>query len=238
MENNKIVVANFKSYMTLGEIKNYLRIVYKNINLRNVIFCPSNIYVPYFLEENLEVGIQNITCFNCTGEITVEQIKSNNIKHCIVGHSERRSNFCESDVDINKKVIKLLDNNINVILCVGETLEEKNRFKTNLVLKRQLINCLRGIKNGNNLVIAYEPVWSIGTNNIPSNSDIESIVNYIKSIVKKILDVDVKVLYGGSVNRQNIALLNTVKNLDGFLIGKASTDANEFLEILEVVVNQ
>lgn len=237
--NNKIVVGNFKSYMTLGEVKNYIRIINKKIDSKNVILCPSNLYVSYFLDNNISIGLQNITNLpNCTGEITVEQAKSCGIHYFIVGHSERRINFDEDDIIINKKVINLLNNDLNVILCIGETEEEKNRLKTNSVLKRQIINCLRGVKNTQNLVLAYEPVWAIGTNILPSNQEINSIVSYIKKLVKDLYNLDIKVLYGGSVNKDNIKSLNSIHNIDGFLVGKASTNANEFLEILEVVVNQ
>lgn len=232
--NNKIVIANLKSYMTLGETKNYLRMIDNKLIHNKVVFCPSNIYIPYFLERGLTVGVQNVNYFNCTGELTIEQVKSNNINYCIIGHSERKLFLNEKD--INKKIIHSLNNDLNVIICIGETEEERSMFKTNSVLKRQLINYLRDVKK--DVVIAYEPIWAIGSNTIPSISNIEDIVCYIKNISKSMFGLDVKVLYGGSVNSSNIDSLSGIKNLDGFLIGKASTDANEFLKILEVVGNQ
>lgn len=236
---SKIVIGNLKSYMTLADIKNYIRLIDKKINSNNVIICPSNIYVPYFIEKNIKIGLQNIADLtNCTGEITFEQASSCNIKYCLLGHSERRFNFNENDIIINKKIKKALFNNLNVILCIGETEEEKNRFKTNSVLKRQIVNCLREIKSSSNIIIAYEPVWAIGTNKMPTNREISDIVSYIKMVVKSICGLDIKVLYGGSVNENNIKTLNTIEVLDGFLIGKVSTDANKFLQILEVVGNQ
>lgn len=234
--NKKIIVANLKSYMTLGETKNYLRIIGKKNLRNNVIFCPSSIYIPYFLDNDLTVGVQNISCFNCTGELTAEQAKSNNVDYCIIGHSERK--ILLKETDINKKVICSINDGLKVILCIGETKEEKNMFKTNSVIKRQLINYLSSLKPKTDIIIAYEPVWAIGTNIIPPISDIKEIVDYIKKISENMFDLDVKVLYGGSINSNNINLLNSIKNLDGFLIGKASTDGNEFLKILEVIDNQ
>lgn len=239
MENKRIVIGNFKSYMTISDVKNYLRILDNRIKNKNVVLCPSNIYIPYFMDRGITIGIQNITdSANCTGETTPIQAKSLNIKYTIIGHSERRFLFNEDDLTINKKVKKSLDNGLKVILCIGETEEEKELLKTNAVIKRQLKNALRDITDDNNLIIAYEPVWAIGTNKIPSNKDISSIVSYIKNLTKELYNLDVKVVYGGSVNKNNITLLNEINNLDGFLIGKASTEANEFLEIVEVVVSQ
>ena len=239
MENKKVLIGNFKSYMTFGDIKNYLRIIDNKIKHKNVILCPSNIYIPYFIDNGFNVGIQNI-CYNdnCTGEITPVQAKSMGVKYSIIGHSERRIQFNEDDLIVNKKVIKSLNNELKVILCIGETEEEKELLKTNAVIKRQLKNDLRGVTDSSNLIIAYEPVWAIGTNKIPSNKDIRAIVSYIKNLSKELYNLDVKVVYGGSVNKNNIKLLNEIDNLDGFLIGKASTEANEFLELVEVVVPQ
>lgn len=231
----KIIIGNLKNYMVSSEIVDYLKKINK-IEDKNVIICPSNIYIPYFLKKGYLVGLQNINELDktCTGEITPKQAKSLGINYTIVGHSERRINLKESDLDINKKIIEAQKYNMKIILCIGETLEQKNMLKTSQVLKKQLLNCLKDT-NLKNIIIAYEPVWAIGTNKIPSIKDISSTNSYIKEIVKQNFNSDIKVLYGGSVNSNNIKeIINVV---DGVLIGKASTDAEDFLKIIEVVRN-
>lgn len=231
----KLIIGNLKNYMMSSEIVNYLKKVDK-IDDKNVIICPSNIYIPYFLKKGYSVGIQNINELDktCTGEITPSQAKSLGINYTIVGHSERRINLKETDIDINKKIIEAQKYNMKIILCIGETLEEKEMLKTSIVLKKQLLNSLKNT-NLKNIVIAYEPIWAIGTNKIPSIKDIASTTSYIKELIKKNFDSDIKVLYGGSVNSTNIGEI--IKEVDGVLIGKASTDGSDFLKIIEVVRN-
>ena len=115
-----------------------------------------------------------------------------------------------------------------------------NLLKTNKVLKSELVSCLKDIKTEDfeNIIIAYEPIWAIGTNRIPTVTEIKNNVKYIKDLVQQIFKCDVKVIYGGSVNEKNIERLNKIDLLDGFLVGGSSTKASEFLKIIEVVVNQ
>lgn len=243
MEKNKLIVGNHKMYMRIGEVGEYLKTIIGKINTTNVVICPSTIYVPYFLKHKFAVGVQNICPDNDeanTGEISAKQVSELGIKYSLVGHSERRINFYEANDLINKKIINLLEHNIRPILCIGETNEEKNLLKTNKVLKSEIVTCLKNIKTEDfdKIIIAYEPIWAIGTNRIPTISEIKSNVNYIKEVVNKIFKADVKVLYGGSINPNNIEKLNKIDCLDGFLIGASSTKAKEFLDIIEVVVNQ
>lgn len=226
----KLIVGNFKNYMTSTDVATYLKQI-DLINGENIILCPSNIYIPYFLKRNFKVGIQNICNDGTyTGEISVKQAKSMGIFSSIIGHSERRINFNETNEIVNSKIKEALKENLNVILCIGETIDEKDNAIE--VLEKQIIECLKDIEL-NNIVIAYEPVWAIGTGIIPTVDEIEFITNEIKKIVNETFDADVKVLYGGSVNGNNIS--DIIKVVDGVLIGKASTDMVEFLKIIEVV---
>lgn len=243
MENKKIIIGNQKMYMSIGEVSEFLKgITGKNLG-SNIVICPSSIYIPYFLKHRYCVGIQNISFDDkrqYTGEISAKQASDTGIKYALVGHSERRLYFNEDNELINKKVISLLQNNIIPILCIGETIEEKNLLKTNRVLKNDIVSCLKNISPDDleKIIIAYEPIWAIGTNRIPTMSEIKSNVNYIKDLINKIFKKDVRVVYGGSVNSNNINKLNKIDNLDGFLIGGSSTKSEEFLKIIEVVVNQ
>jgi triosephosphate isomerase len=123
---------------------------------------------------------------------------------------------------------------LNIIFCIGETLKEKRNKKTFSILSKQIKIGLDGIKNLNKLIVAYEPVWSIGTGIIPSSNDLYDAINFIK---KKIKNKSIKVLYGGSVNNKNINELKKIKNLDGFLIGGASQDPKKFIDIIEKTYN-
>lgn len=233
----KIIIGNQKNYMTIKDVKIFLEAMKNNVN-ENIIICPSNIYIPYYLKRNFKVGLQNIVGSDttCTGEITINQIKDLNINYVIVGHSERRINFNENDEDINEKVQELVNSDIVPILCVGETLEEKNNFETNIVLKKQLVNSLKEVKNNKKIIIAYEPVWAIGTGLIPEVEEIKEISKYIQNILTNYLNLsETRILYGGSVNSKNINELKQIDDLDGFLIGKSSTNSEEFLKIINSI---
>ena len=134
---------------------------------------------------------------------------------------------------INLKIKTALNNNLKVIFCIGETIKEKKNKKTNLVLSRQLKLGLKGLKFNKNLIIAYEPVWAIGSGMIPTSEDLFKTINFIKSKVKK----SVKVLYGGSVNDKNITELKIINNIDGYLIGGASQNSKKFIDIIKKTYN-
>lgn len=245
--NNKYVIANLKMNMDLNDTIQYLKIANKEINSKNVIICPTSIYIPYFLKQNYSVGVQNIyTCDKgaFTGEISPFQASSIGINYAIIGHSERRGYLKETDDFINQKIKAALKNNLKVILCVGETLEEKEMFRTEQVLKRQITYGLKDLtaEELKNVLIAYEPIWSIstsGTGKVPNNKDISDVSIYIKGLINSNFKyADTKILYGGSVNDKNISTLNEIKEIDGVLVGGASCDINKLLKIIEVVVDQ
>ena len=237
MEKNKIIVGNMKMNLTLDEVKEYIE---KMKNYNNFIICPSYIYVPYFLESNFKVGVQNISEYGIgsyTGDISVMQVASMGIKYTLVGHSERREKFGESDKVVNNKIIKAISNNLTAILCVGETNNEKMCGKTKNVLYRQLTNCLEDIEkyDNNQILIAYEPVWAIGTGNIPTDTEIIDNITYIKSVIEEKWGITPNVLYGGSINEENIKELNKIDKIDGFLIGGACLKPNKFIKILNAI---
>lgn len=238
----KIVVANLKMNMTAIEVNNYLESLKDKINTKKVVICPPNIYIPYFLRKKYSVGTQDAFHINegaYTGEVSAKQISSMGIKYTLLGHSERRQIFKETDIVVNKKVINALDNSLNVILCIGETKEERELFKTETILKRQLMNGLRNVSldKANQIIVAYEPIWSIGTGIVPTNKDIATTTKYIKGMLKKMFGTDIRVLYGGSVNEKNIETINKVEDISGVLVGGASLDADKLNKIKEVVLN-
>jgi len=234
---NKLIVGNIKMNMKFGELANYLN-HFKNINKKNVVICPSYIYIPYFLNYDFSVGSQNVCAYEdggYTGEVSANQLASIGVKYTIIGHSERRIKLNESNIEINKKVKKSLDAKLKVILCIGETLEENKLLKKEVVLKRQIRDALFNIENLSNVIIAYEPVWSIGTNKIPNKEDLIYTIKYIKELIKELYKTNIKVIYGGSINEKNIDKLKTIEELDGFLIGSASINPTQFIEIIEKI---
>ena len=243
MENKKLVVGNMKMNLTASEINKYIKEIDKKDYNKQVVFCPSSLYLPYFIEKKYGCGIQNIAAYDMgayTGEVAAKQVASMKIDYAIIGHSDRREYFKETDDIVKTKVELALAEKIKVILCIGETLKERESLKTYEVLKRQLTAALKGLDSAlvKKVIVAYEPVWAIGTGKVPTNQEIEDTIAFIKNIVKETCDYNVKVLYGGSVNDENIAKLNEIPNVDGYLVGGASNKLDKFNKIIEVVVNQ
>ena len=156
-------------------------------------------------------------------------LKNAGANYVILGHSENRKKG-ETDKLINLKVKNAIKSKLKVILCIGETLKEKKNKKTRLILSKQIRLSLKNIKKKSNLFIAYEPVWSIGTGKIPNRIDLEKTVQFIR---KKFRGKTPRILYGGSVNTKNINYLKEIDDLDGFLIGGASQNSKNFIDIVK-----
>lgn len=234
---NKIIIGNMKMNLTLDEVKEY---IVKLKDYKKFIICPSYIYIPYFINAGYQVGVQDISEYGIgsyTGEVSVNQIVSMGVNYAIVGHSERREKIKEDDELINKKLRMAISNNVNAILCIGETNEEKIKGYTKSKIEEQLDLDLQNLdeENYNNIIIAYEPVWAIGTGKIPSNEEIIDMVSFIKNIVYNKYGFIPKVLYGGSTNEINILELNKIDILDGFLIGGACLEPDKFIKIIETI---
>lgn len=239
----KIVVGNMKMNLEAMEIEDYLMEMNIMDYNKQVVFCPSSLYLPYFIGRNYEVGSQNIAPYEegaYTGEISAAQLVSMGIGCTLIGHSERREHFKETDEVVRKKTEIALKSNLKVILCIGETEDERDDDKTYKVLQRQITTALKGIAEEyhNKLIIAYEPIWAIGTGRTPTNIEIEDAISFIKTIVEELWFKDMKVIYGGSVSDENIIILEQIENIGGYLVGGASIDPVRFKKIIEVVVNQ
>jgi len=233
----KLVVANHKANLSMSDIGDYIFNINTHLNDKhNIVICPSYIHIPFFTSEKFELGAQDVSIYDngsYTGEITSEQLKSSNVKYVIVGHSERRELFDEREKIINLKLKQCFKNDLIPILCVGETKEDKLSNRTSQIIRRSLLETLNGFSKEDlsKLVIAYEPIWSIGTGITPTIKEIEEIISFIKDIIRSAYKVEIKVLYGGSVKESNIDKLKEVGNLDGFLIGGASNNAVVFSKI-------
>lgn len=227
--------------LTYEDAHEYVSSVTNKISEKNeIIIIPSSIYLDMFKKTGYKLGAQNVHSLDkgaYTGETSPLQLKTMGITYALVGHSERRIHFKEDDTFINEKVKGCLRNNIKVILCIGETEEERRLHKTALVLQRQITQGLKDIDSEDlvDVIIAYEPVWAIGTGKTAKAQDIEDSIKYITKIVNKEFDVNPKVLYGGSVNKENIKEIFGIKNVDGVLIGSSSIDPKYMLSMIDLV---
>ncbi len=249
MTNNIYFVANWKMYGKISSINSINKVIslskrqkYKKIK---IIYCP-----PYTLLEKFNqklkkskilIGAQNFHQVSdygpFTGSISAKLLKDTGANYVILGHSENRK-IGEKNKDINLKIKSALKNNLNVILCIGETLKEKRQKKTNKILSKQINTCLKNIKKLNKILIAYEPIWAIGSGLIPTNKDLQNIVFFIKKkLNKNYTKQKINLLYGGSVNPKNIQILNKITNLDGYLVGGASQKQNYFIDIIKKTIN-
>ena len=249
MTNKILFIANWKMFGDLNSVKSIQSVINlskkKNYKNAKIIYCPPytllNNFVIKTRKTNLDVGAQNchyeINTGPFTGSISSTMIKKLGAKYVIIGHSENRSNG-ETNNLINKKIHSAILNNLNVIFCIGENLFEKKNKKTNKILKQQIDLGLKKIKKIDKIIFAYEPVWSIGTGKVLTNKELTKQVIIIKKIIKnKFKNQKSKIIYGGSVNNQNINNLKQIKEINGFLIGGASQNSKKFIDIIKKTIN-
>ena len=220
-----IVALNNKSNLNKDEFIDYLNELKKINTSSTLILCHT--FLNIGLVDGILLGSQNVSKFDdgaYTGEISANELKSYNVKYAIVGHSERRNYQKETNEDIKLKLIKLIENDITPILCIGESKEERQNNTYKEVLKEEL-SILDDIEK--DVIIAYEPIWSIGTGIIPTNEEIIEVFNLIKSICP-----NDKVLYGGSANNENIDTLKQIDLIDGYLLGGLSLKPDKLEEFL------
>ena len=249
MTNKILFIANWKMFGNLNSVKSIESVINlskkKNYKNAKIIYCPPYTLLNYFViktrKTNLDVGAQNchyeINTGPYTGSISSTMIKKLGAKYVIIGHSENRSNGDTNNL-INKKIHSAILNNLNVIFCIGENLFEKKNKKTNKILKQQIDLGLKKIKKIDKIIFAYEPVWSIGTGKVLTNKELTKQVIIIKKIIKnKFKNQKTKIIYGGSVNNQNINNLKQIKEINGFLIGGASQNSKKFIDIIKKTIN-
>ena len=176
-----------------------------------------------------------------TGEIAPGMLKDTGCTYVLIGHSERRKYFQELDEDINLKVKKALAVGLKPILCVGETEDERVKGLTKLVVEKQIKKALNSVEKIDNIVIAYEPVWAIGTGKVATSTQAEEVHSFIRGILKELYgDVaqSIRILYGGSVTKDNIGELIGMENIDGALVGGASLKPDAFLGIIGQIIGR
>ena len=231
---SSIFVANWKLNGNYSFLKDYYEKLKLNSNNCTII-CPPSIYLKSLKtnNENLFCGAQDISSFKegaYTGELSASMLKDNNVDFCLVGHSERRQHFYETNSSVNSKIANLIEQNIIPVICVGETLEQKDNNLTEEILSTQIKNGIPNSANYKNAIIAYEPVWAIGTGLTPSLDEINKVHDLIKNFDQKFINF--KVLYGGSVKSANSKEITELSHVDGCLIGGASLKVEEFNKII------
>ena len=241
-----IIAGNWKMHKTIAEALEFVNEVKDRVNNDKVeaVIC-----APFTLLKdlkqatkgtNIKIGAQNMHFEEkgaFTGEISPLMLKELDMDYVVIGHSERRQYFNETDETVNKKVLKALEVGIDPILCVGETLEEREAGKTKDVCKVQVEKALENVSKEDlaKVVIAYEPVWAIGTGKTATSEDANDVIAYIREVVANLygeLANEVRIQYGGSVKHSNVAEIMNQSDIDGALVGGASLEANDYVELV------
>ena len=243
----KIIAGNWKMNNTISEAENFVSSIIDRINVDDVdvVICPNFVCletVGNLLDgKKVSLGAQNVYFEEkgaYTGEVSADMLVSAFVDYTIVGHSERRTYFGETDEDVNKKVKILLSRDIKPIICVGETLEQREEGKHLNLVKMQVINALKDIDEksvSEKVVIAYEPIWAIGTGKTATAEEANEMCKFIRSVIAEIYSEKVaqkvRIQYGGSVNSKNASEILNMSDIDGALVGGASLK-EEFVSIV------
>ena len=244
----KVIAGNWKMNMLPDETINYINTIAPLVKdtENEVILCVPYTDLFYALlnaqDTNIKIGAQNMHWEETgayTGEISAEMLKAINVQYVIIGHSERRQYYNETDETVNKKLIKALQVGLSPIVCVGETLEERESGETADVITNQVLKALEGLSKEDMLktIIAYEPIWAIGTGKTATAEDANETIKTIRKEIEKKYGKDVSdcviILYGGSVKSTNAKELFTTSDIDGGLVGGASLKPEEFSKIVK-----
>ena len=244
-----LIAGNWKMNKTNSEavaLIKKLKALLKDVNRRDIVICPAFTALSEIAKELktscISLGAQNLHFEESgafTGEVSAGMLKEIGCSYVIIGHSERRQLFGESNAFINKKKIAALKNGLIPIVCVGETLVEREDGSTKQVVEKQINESLAGLlsKDGKKLVIAYEPVWAIGTGKNATPEKAQEVHQFIRRLLEKQFDKktaeSIRILYGGSVKPDNISSLMQQPDIDGVLVGGASLDAESFANIVK-----
>ena len=242
------IAGNWKMFKTAAEAAAFaeeFKVLYKDTDVKTAI-CAPFVHLAQlkaaFEGTGIGVGAQNAHYEDegaFTGEISVMMLEDMGIDYCVIGHSERRQYFAETDETVNKKLKRLFAGPITPILCVGENLDQREKEEQYAVVKAQLVGGLADIPAADaaKLVIAYEPVWAIGTGKTATPEQAEDMCEYIRNTMEELYNEEVAdaviIQYGGSVKPANATDIMNMSNIDGALVGGASLKANDFMEIID-----
>lgn len=230
-----VIAGNWKMNKTKAEAKEFFSKFLDDINTADpeVIICAPFTTLATVVEEvkgtNVKVGAQNMEYHDSgayTGEISADMLIEADCTHVVIGHSERREYYGETDETVNKKTLKALNECLIPIVCVGETLEQREADETMKVIKKQIEVAMQDVPANDKMIIAYEPVWAIGTGKTATDEQANEVCAYIRKLIVELYGEDtaekVRILYGGSVNAKNVDNLMGMSDIDGALVGGAS----------------
>ncbi|WP_074090182.1 triose-phosphate isomerase [Clostridioides difficile] len=241
-----IIAGNWKMHKTIKEALEFVNEVKDKVNSDKVeaVICAPFTLLKDLKEAtkgtNIKIGAQNMHFEEkgaFTGEVSPLMLKEIDMDYVVIGHSERRQYFNEIDETVNKKVLKALEVGIDPILCVGETLEQREAGKTKDVCKVQVEKALENVLKDDlaKVVVAYEPIWAIGTGKTATAEDANDVISYIREVIKGLygeLANEVRIQYGGSVKPSNVAEIMGQSDIDGALVGGASLASNDYLDLV------
>jgi triosephosphate isomerase (TIM) len=244
-----VIAGNWKMYKLLGEAVETalaLKSLVANANQCEVVIAPVFVHLKTIADRlegsNVKVAAQNCSFeskFSAnTGEVSADMLKDIGASHIIIGHSERRQFYGETDDTVNRKTKSALLSGLTTIVCVGEMLDEREAGNAENVVKTQLVNSLQGLTTSDmeRIIIAYEPVWAIGTGKTATPEQAQEMHAFIRKILVETHGNEVadatRILYGGSVKPENIKVLMSQADVDGALVGGASLEANTFAQIV------
>lgn len=238
----KYLVCNLKANKLQKESIEYEKQINKIefSSLIELIICPSTPYLYIFQSNKYKLGSQDVSRYDLgahTGENTAAQLESLNVKYALIGHSERRSIFKEEDETIIAKIKKAYHNHIYPIYFIGETFEQRNKNQEMETIYNQLITIIDEVPDykREKMIIVYEPVWAIGTGQMPSIEEITKRTEFIKQLLKDKYNLNLPILYGGSINETNIDTLLSINLLDGFVLGESSQEITELINIYKKI---
>lgn len=243
-----IIAGNWKMFKTVPEAKTFIEAIKGKAEVSGVesVICAPFTNLPALVEAvkgtSIKIGAQNLHFEDngaFTGEISGVMLKDLGVDYVIVGHSERRAYFAETDEVVNKKVHAAFKHGITPIVCVGEKLEEREANQTKEVCKVQTEGALKGltVEQAAQVVIAYEPIWAIGTGKSSTAQDANEVISYIRDLVKGLYGTSVsdavRIQYGGSVKPENVVEYMGQSDIDGALVGGASLEPTSYVQLVE-----
>ena len=253
MKRRPVIAGNWKMYKTKDDALSFIYAVNLNVpdkDLVESVICAPAIFLRDLVKregENVRIGAQNMHYAEegaYTGETSAAMLKSYGVDYCIIGHSERRAYFGETDETVNLKLIAAVNQDITPIVCVGESLDIREAGTTNEVVRKQVEKAYLNVDQDEALktVIAYEPIWAIGTGRTATpeqaNETIIAIRNVLTKLYSQSVADQIRILYGGSVNVKNIESLLSMSDIDGALVGGASLDPKSYLTLVNAALKK
>jgi len=244
-----LIAGNWKMHKTgpqAVETARQLAKLCSDVKNVDVMIAPTYLSLPLVAASvagtNVKIGAQNLYFEKegaFTGEVSADMIKAAGASYVIIGHSERRQYFGETDSSVGKKINSAIQSGLKPVLCIGETEKQRDEEKTFLILDKQVSDGLKGFvrEELKDLVLAYEPVWAIGTGKSASVQQVRQVHEYLRSLLEKLFAKpfanQTRILYGGSVKPENVVELMDIEDVDGALVGGASLDADKFIKIIK-----